>query len=307
VANANLNFTGTADRSMLAGTITVLRWGINLESDFSAALAKSSEPVQTPSSRTGFLGGLSLDVEIQTSPDVQFESSLTQGVQAEATLRLRGTATNPALLGRVNITQGRVTFFGTKYVIEQGTISFDNPVKIEPVLNIDLETRARGIDITITVSGPLNKLNLTPRSDPPLEFNEIVALLATGRTPTADQTLLGQQATAIQPFQQSVGSALLGQAITSPVSGRLQRFFGISKLRIDPTLPGVLEYNPQARVTLEQQVTQDITFTYITNVTSANPQVVSVEWALNRRWSIVAQREENGLVGLDFFYKRRFK
>ena len=53
--------------------------------------------------------------------------------------------------------------------------------------------------------------------------------------------------------------------------------------------------------------TPDITFTYITNVTSSNPQVVRVEWAFSKEWSAVALREENGLFGLDFFYKRRFK
>jgi translocation and assembly module TamB len=98
----------------------------------------------------------------------------------------------------------------------------------------------------------------------------------------------------------------LGQAIAKPVAGRLQRFFGVSQLRIDPTLPGV-ESNPQARVTLEQQVTPEITFTYITNVTNSNPQVVRVEWSFSKQWSAVALREENGLFGLDFFYKRRFK
>src|SRR6266704_6376046 len=86
--------------------------------------------------------------------------------------------------------------------------------------------------------------------------------------------------------------------ISNPVAGRLQRFFGVSKLRIDPTITGV-ENNPQARLTLEQQVTQDITFTYITNVTSANPQVVRMEWAFSKQWSAVALREENGLFGLD--------
>jgi translocation and assembly module TamB len=306
VANADLNLTGTADRSMMAGTITILRTGLNLQSDFSNLLAKSAEPVRTPSSRSGLLGGLNFDVQIETAPDIQFESALMQGVQADATLRLRGTATNPALLGRINITQGQVNFFGTKYIINQGSVSFFNPIKIEPVLDIDLETKARGIDITLTVSGPLNKLNVTPRSDPPLQFNEIVALLATGRTPNSDITLLAQQGAAPQPMQQSAATALLGQVIANPVSGRLQRFFGISKVRIDPTITGI-QYNPQARLTLEQQVTPDITFTYITNVTSANPQVVSMEWAVNRKWSVVAQREENGLFGLDFFYKRRFK
>ena len=86
----------------------------------------------------------------------------------------------------------------------------------------------------------------------------------------------------------------------------LQRFFGVSRLRIDPTLPGLETNNPQARVTLEQQVTPEITFTYITNVTSSNPQVVRVEWSLSKQWSVVALREENGVFGLDFFYKKQF-
>jgi translocation and assembly module TamB len=284
----------------------VLRTGINLQSDFSSILAKSAEPVRTPSARKGPLAGLSFDVQIETAPDVQLESSLTENLQAEANLRLRGTASNPALLGRINITQGKLTFFGTKYTLSQGSIAFYNPLKIEPILNIDLETKARGIDITLTVSGPLTKLTLTPRSDPPLQFSEIVALLATGRAPTSDPSLLSQQSTEPQSWQQMGASALLGSAIANPVAGRLQRFFGVSKLRIDPTLSGV-ENNPQARLTLEQQVTPELTFTYITNVTSSNPQVVRVEWAFSRQWSVVALREENGLFGVDFFYKRRFK
>jgi len=306
VANASLNLTGTSDSSMLSGTVTVLRTGVNLQSDFSSILAKSAEPVRTPSARKGPLAGLSFDVQIETAPDVQLESSLTENLQAEANLRLRGTASNPALLGRINITQGKLTFFGTKYTLSQGSIAFYNPVKIEPILNIDLETKARGIDITLTVSGPLTKLTLTPRSDPPLQFSEIVALLATGRAPTSDPSLLTQQSSEPQSWQQMGASALLGSAIANPVAGRLQRFFGVSKLRIDPTFSGV-ESNPQARLTLEQQVTPELTFTYITNVTNSNPQVVRVEWAFSRQWSVVALREENGLFGVDFFYKRRFK
>jgi translocation and assembly module TamB len=306
IADASLNLTGTSDRSMLAGTITVRRAGFNPESDVGSLLAKSAEPVRTPSARTGFLGGLSFDVQISTSFDTQFETTLTENLQAEANLRLRGTASNPALIGRISITQGQMIFFGTKFTINQGSIAFYNPLRVDPVLDVDLETRARGIDVMLTVSGPLNKLTLTPRSDPPLQFNEIVALLSTGRNPTSDPALLAAQSTTPQSWQQMGASALLGQAISSPVAGRLQRFFGVSNLRIDPTLPGV-ETNPQARLTLEQQVTPDLTFTYITNVTTSNPQVVRVEWSFSKQWSAVVLREENGLLGLDFFYKRRFK
>jgi translocation and assembly module TamB len=138
-----------------------------------------------------------------------------------------------------------------------------------------------------------------------LQFSEIVALLATGRAPTSDPTLAARQAPSQQTWQQMGASALVGQAIANPVSGRLQRFFGVSRLKIDPSLSGV-ENNPQARLTLEQQITRDITFTYITNVTSSNPQVIRIEWAFSRQWSMIAVREENGLFGMDFLYKRRF-
>jgi translocation and assembly module TamB len=305
VADASLDLTGTTARSQLSGTVTILRTGFNLQSDFSSVIAKSAEPVRTPATQTGILGGLNFDVQIQTAPDIQFQSSLTEDIQMEANLRLRGTFSNPAVVGRVNITQGQMVFYGTKYTINQGSIAFYNPLKVEPILDIDLETKAHGIDITLTVAGPLNKLHLTPRSDPPLQFNEIVALLATGRAPTSDPTMLTQQSTAPQSWQQMGASTLLGQAIANPVAGRLQRFFGVSKLRIDPTIAGV-ENNPQARLTLEQQITPAITFTYITNVTSTNPQVIRMEWAFSKQWSAVALREENGTFGLDFFFKKRF-
>jgi len=31
-----------------------------------------------------------------------------------------------------------------------------------------------------------------------------------------------------------------------------------------------------------------------------------VEWSFSKQWSVVALREENGVFGLDFFFKRRF-
>jgi translocation and assembly module TamB len=35
--------------------------------------------------------------------------------------------------------------------------------------------------------------------------------------------------------------------------------------------------------------------------------VVRIDWALNRIWSVVAVRDESGIFGLDFYYKKRLK
>jgi translocation and assembly module TamB len=309
VANASLSLTGTSASSTLSGHITVLRTGFNPHSDFSSILAKSAEPVRTPSAETGLVANMHFDVEIDTAPDITFQSSLAQGLQAEANLRLRGTGANPSLQGRINITGGKIVFFGTPFTVNQGSIAFYNTVKIDPVIDIDLDTKARGVDVILNISGPIDKLNLTPRSDPPMPLTDIVALLATGISPTSDYATLMSGPASPQSMQQMGAQALLGQAIASPVTGPLQRFFGVTRLKIDPTLTGLtgVENNPQARLTVEQQVTPEITFTYITDVTSTNPLVIQVEWAFSRKWSAVLLREENGLVGLNFVYKRRFK
>ena len=306
ISDASLTLAGTSDRSQVSGQVAIHRVSINPKADASSILAATAEPLKTPAVRTGIFSNMNLDVRIQTAPDVALQTSVAQSIEADANLTLRGTVTNPALLGRINITQGELNFFGNKYTISQGTISFFNASRIEPILNVDFQTKARGVDVTITVSGPINKPNVTYRSDPPLQFSEVVALLATGRTPSDPTLAVRDTAGQSQSFQQLGASTLLGQAIANPVAGRLQRFFGVSRLKIDPQLTGVTG-SPEARLTLEQQVTPDLLFTYITDVSSTSTQLIRVEWAFNRHWSAILTREENGYVGLDFAYKKRFK
>ena len=307
VSDSDITLAGTTARSQASGTVTVRRVSLNPKADISTILASAAQPMKT-TGNASLLGNLNLDVQIDTAPDVAFETSVTQSLEADANLRLRGTAAAPAVLGRIDVTQGELVFLNNKYTINEGSISFFNPAKIEPVLNVDLQTKARGVDVTITVTGPLNNLHASYRSDPPLQFADIVALLATGRSPT-DPTLAGAntgQALSVQQLGLSGASALVGSAISNPVGGRLQRFFGVSRVKIDPQLTGITGI-PEARLTVEQQVSPEILFTYITDVASTSTQLIRVEWDFSRQWAAIVTREENGYVGVDFAYKKRFK
>jgi translocation and assembly module TamB len=274
--------------------------------DIGSMLSQAATPPASPTSSTGLLAGMRFDVRIQTAPDVQFRTTLTENLQADANLALRGTLDHPGMLGRVVISQGDVVFFGYKYTIDQGTIAFYDPSKINPILNVDLATTARGVDVSLSISGPMDRMKFTYHSDPPLQFSEIVSLLASGKPPTSDPVLAARQPAAPQQnFEQMGASTLLGQAVGNPVSGRLQRLFGVSKLKIDPQITGASN-TPQATLTLQQQISRDLTFTYISDVTQTNPQIIRIEWAIDPRWSAIAQRDINGQFDLDFFYKKRF-
>ncbi len=304
--NAALNLTGTASRSLLAGTVRVSRSSINPRMDFSGLLAQSSQPVVTPVISNQLLRGMQFDVHVETVPNARLETTLTRDIQIEANLRLRGNPAKPVLLGRISATQGEVNFFGTKYNISRGELSFVNPTRLEPVVSLDLETRIRGIDVTVSLAGPPNKLNMTYRSDPPLQLQELMALLTVGRAPSSNPSVAVRQFDTGLDWQQVGAGALLGQALATPITGRLQRFFGVSRIKIDPQLRGV-ENNPQARLTVEQQISKDITFTYITNLNKGQQQIVGLQWNVNKQWSIQAIREENGMFGVEFLYRKQFK
>lgn len=307
VASTNISLTGNINRSLLSGNVTVESLGFSPRQDFGSMLSRTSAPVESPGAPQGALAGMRLDVRIRTAPSIAFQTSLAQNLQADADLNLRGTLASPGLVGRVNITEGQLVFFGSQYTVNQGTIAFYSPIRIQPILNVDLQTVAKGVTVNLNVSGPIDNMKLTHTSDPPLQFTEVVALLATGKTPTSDPNIVAREpATPPQSLQQMGGSALLSQAVANPVANRLERVFGISRLKIDPTFTSGSEL-PQARLTLQQQVTSNITFTYVTNVAQTNSQIVRVEWALNDTWSALATREENGRFGVDFFYKRQFR
>jgi translocation and assembly module TamB len=307
VISANINLTGNGDHSVLGGNVTINKISFNPRSDFGSILSRSAPPPQTPSAPSGITAGMKLDIRIRTAPDVAFQTALAQNIQADADLTLRGTIANPGMLGRVNVTSGNLIFFGTTYNINSGSVSFYNPNDIDPILDIDLETKVQGVDVILTVSGPVANMKLTYRSDPPLQFNEIIALLATGRTPTSDPTILANQPTPPpQSLQQMGESAIVSQAIANPLANRLQRVFGISQLKVDPTFTSGSSL-PQARVSLQQQVSNNVTFTYIQDFTQANSEIIRVEWTINPTWSAMATRDEFGRFGVDFFYKKQFR
>jgi translocation and assembly module TamB len=304
--NAALSLTGTSENGLVTGSVTVLRAAFTPRIDLPGLLAAGEKPIAAPSTPNDYLSGVQFDVRIQSGPNLAIQSPLGRDLQAEADLRLRGNATHPVLRGDVSVNEGEIQFFGNKYNINRGVVHFINPTKIEPVFDVDLETKARGITVSISLSGTLNRLNITYRSDPPLQTSEIIALLAVGRDPTSNAGLASSQVASSQNNLLNTGAGTLSQALSAPVSSRLQRFFGVTRLKIDPLLTGV-ENIPEARLTWEQQVSPDITLTYITNLNRTSEQIVRVEWDMNRRWSAIAVRDENGVFGVDFQYRKHFK
>jgi translocation and assembly module TamB len=307
VTDSNINLTGTPESSTISGTVTIIRVNYAPTADLGSILSGAAPPVQSASTPSPLLDNMKLDVQVRTTTATEVQSSLAENLQADADLRIRGTVTRPGMLGRVTFNEGQLAFFGSTYTVNSGTVGFFNPLRIAPVLDLNLETQAKGVDVTLRVSGPIDNLTLSYTSDPPLQFQEIVSLLAAGKTPTSDPTLLANAPSQPpQSFQQMGESAILSKALVDPVANRLQRVFGVTQLKIDPTFTSGSEL-PQAQLTLQQRVATNITFTYVTALNNPNAQTIRIEMTLNPQWSAMATRDENGIFSINLLYKRQLR
>jgi translocation and assembly module TamB len=169
-------------------------------------------------------------------------------------------------------------------------------------VDIAATTRVRDYDITLHFSGePSHGLKTNYNSDPPLPAADIINLLAFGQTREEAQIEATQGTSAMT---ENVSNAILGQAINNAVSDRVQKLFGVSRVKISPEVGGA-QTNPTAQVTIEQQVSNKVTVTYISNLTQSSQQSIFVEYYIDRNVSLIAGRDQYGVVSFDVRIRQR--
>jgi translocation and assembly module TamB len=304
-ANANLRLAGSTNAALLSGEVLVTKLGVTPGFDFGAYLEKSKRSVAVAGPDT-LESRLRLDVHVVTTPELQMQTAIAK-LSGNADLRVRGTADRPVAVGRVNANEGgEISFNGTKYRLERGEVTFSNPAKTEPIIDIRAATRVRDYDITVNISGDVSKpngLKATWHSEPPLPEADVIALLALGRTREESAALQGSGSSG---FGGEASNLLINEALNTAVSSRVQRLFGVSRIKIDPqglTSETNIVRGPQ--VTIEQQVASNLTITYSTNVSVASQQIIQVEYNVTRNVSIVALRDQNGVVSFDVKIRQR--
>ena len=65
------------------------------------------------------------------------------------------------------------------------------------------------------------------------------------------------------------------------------------------------ERGANARLTIEQQVTNNVTLTYVTDLARSGQEVIQFEYNINREYTLQGLRDENGVVSFDLLIRKR--
>ena len=294
--NSNLALTGSFENALLSGQVGVDQLSFTSDFDISDLMSQFGG-ADTPPPAQGFSQNLSLDIGIETPGGLNL-TSRTLSLAGSANLHVRGTAAQPVLLGRLNLSGGDLIFSGNRYKLQGGTIDFTNRSRTQPVVDMAVNTTIDQYDIQMHFWGPADHLHTNYASDPSLPPSDIINLIAFGKT---------SEAAAANPTPPGAlgAQSLIASQVSSQITNRVEKLAGISQLSIDPVL-GSTQQSPGARVAIQQRVTSKIFVTFATDVTSTDREVIKLEYQVNRRTSFNAVRDQNGGFSFETTFRKRW-
>lgn len=294
--SAQLTFAGDTASSRLTGRVLVNHLSFTQQFDLASFAGDFSEE-PGGGMPSAFENSVKLNVAVQSAEEINL-ANRQLSFAGSANLSVSGSLAQPVVLGRIAITSGDVFFLSKRFQLQNGTIVFANPVRTDPVLSMYITTTVEQYNVSLNLTGPVDRLKVNYTSDPTLAPADIIHLLAFGNT---------TEEAASQPSESaSMGAeSVLAQGVGSQVAGKLQNLAGISQITIDP-LATDNSGDPGAQIALQERITGSLLFTFSTNVTTTQGETVELQYQLNPRISITAIRDQNGGYALDVRWHKVF-
>jgi hypothetical protein len=289
---------GTPKRAMVSGRIEVVR-GL-YSKDFDVGLFGGAQREFDAASESPFPRNIFLDVDIVAPGNVWLRNDVA-AVEAEGQVHLGGELARPEVTGHFSLLPGgTVTYRDVDYRIEYGTIALTDPKRINPYLEFRGRTKVAEYEISLHIEGTLDKFDYELTSTPPLDSQDIISLLVTGRTL---ETLSGSASAAALPGD--MAAYYFAGLLSSTFGKQIQSSLGIDQLAITPQLLKG-ESDPTARVTVGKQVSEAVKIAFSQDIGTAQRQTYSVAWDATRRIRLVVEDDTEVGFGGELQYSRQF-
>ncbi len=301
ITDSTIRVTSNGEEILVSGQVRIDEAGLTGDINFDTGLLgamTARRRLDLTEERNPILERVRFNVDVNTESPIVVDNNLARA-EIEADLNVVGTPYETGLLGELVLLEGsEIRLNERRYETERGVLTFTDERRIFPAFDLRLNTTASNYDVTIEVTGTPGETETTLVSVPSLPEPDIMALLVTGRT--LDE-MRGEE---YEVARAQLLSHLAGR-VGSGLGRGIQQATGLSEVRIEPTLIAN-EADPSARLTVGQDVTDDLKLVYSTNLTDSNDQIWVAEYDLTRRFQTRAVRQEDNSYRLDFRHDVRF-
>jgi hypothetical protein len=215
----------------------------------------------------------------------------------------------------VEIDRGDIVFEGNRYVVTRGGVDFFNASRIEPVFDIEAETRVRVpeqiYNITLGFSGTTSRFSYSLNSDPPLPQVDILSVLLGQQTDLTNAELRALRPGATQQSEEVLLRQAFSRMLTSPISAPVSRILGETlgiETVISPTFGTETDpLTPSARLILGRRISNRAYLTFARALGGAQrEQIIILEYDQSDRVGWVVTQNGDRTYALDFRVRHRF-
>ncbi len=227
-------------------------------------------------------------------------------LRGDVDLSIRGNAARPVVFGAVEIAEGgKLIYADNEYRVERGRVTFDNPNRIDPVIDLTAKTQVKNYEIALDLSGTVDRLTAHFRSEDGLADLDVLSLLATGREldPGASEIGLATSTTTPAPGQSFAAEFLASQA-ASAVSKRVQNLFGFDRFRIDPLAGGSGSIS-NVQLTVGKRLSKKLFVTYTTTPSASETTVLQAEWQVGKNVVVLFTSNGSDRYSVDVQWEKR--
>lgn len=196
--------------------------------------------------------------------------------------------------GSIETVRGFATFYGKKFTLQSGKVTFAGTPEINPFLDVIVTYEKSDYLVTINVTGRAKSPVLALSSDPPLEKADIVSLLVLGKT--TDRLTVSEQNTLSDRAQEIVGGVAAKQ---------LQKAAG-KTLGLDTVEVKSGDKLGTGQVGVGKYITQDIFVNYEAGIGGEEGNKVGVEYNLNRRLKLKGSSSTTGETAVDLLWEKDY-
>ncbi|HYS56023.1 MAG TPA: translocation/assembly module TamB domain-containing protein [Thermoanaerobaculia bacterium] len=304
-----LVIAGDASRITVQGDIDVTRGLYFKDVDLGNAILGVilARKTVTPIVAASWQDKVSLAVHLTAAQGTLAIRNNIADVTGSGTIDVTGTLANPAILGEVTLDEGgKVRFQNIDYQIVRGTVSFQNPFRVDPFFDVTLEARVSGgiseiesgpLTVTVNITGTIDRISPSITSDPPASDVTLFSLLGLGGLTTKNGT------------QEPTNAALAGRSLL---------FQSAARLLGSRVLPFVDSFSydvsgldtsgdPGPKVSFEKRISENFRLFLVYNTRDQKRRVV-IEWQVNPEWTVEFKRDEmSSEYATDARFRKRYQ
>ncbi len=291
-----LTLTGKRETMRLSGWIAIAE-GVYYK-DFKLKLTEAIGQIRRP--KTGStpihlppdIASTGLNVSLRSRKPLSVDNNLAL-LAIEPDLKVTGSVRNPVLSGRTDIRSGSIRYGNREFIVTRGIVDFINPYRIEPRIDLAAETDIRRWTISLLISGTPDDLDIELVSNPPEPNEEILSLLAFGKT--TDERL-------------SAG-ATASEFIANTLTPGIKDATGIDRLEINyETNTENGKEEEEIKVTVGKELSRRLSIEYGTEARSGERiQRVTSDYKLLERLIVSAFQDTAGDYGGELKFRLEFR